>query len=134
MEAVNIFKISVLYEAILDNLDSIVNLHSDLIYKNYLLIELIEACQKVPELDLNRLVEVSPASRLTDRIIHPRFINGFVCLQRIMKFFGCDAEEDRVHFLRVLLVYENMEDVLKESPVDQVQPRSMEPVLKDIVL
>lgn len=36
-----------------------------------------------------------------------------------MAFFECDSEEKRNDFLRVLLVYEKLEHVLKEGPADQ---------------
>lgn len=37
-----------------------------------------------------------------------------------MEYFGCNDEENRINFLRLLLVYEKLEDTLKEGPVDQV--------------
>ena len=37
-----------------------------------------------------------------------------------MAYFGCDSDDKKNDFLRVLLVYEKYDDVLKESPVDQV--------------
>ena len=53
-------KLSVLYDSVLSNLDSIIDLHSDLIFKNYLMLELINACHKQPELlDFKNLVKVN---------------------------------------------------------------------------
>ena len=37
-----------------------------------------------------------------------------------MAYFGCDSDDKKNDVLRVLLVYEIYDDVLKESPVDQV--------------
>lgn len=37
-----------------------------------------------------------------------------------MKFFGCESDENKENFLRILLCYEKLEDILKESTVDQV--------------
>jgi hypothetical protein len=37
-----------------------------------------------------------------------------------MAYFGCDSDDKKNDFLRVLLVYEKYDDVLKESPLDQV--------------
>lgn len=87
---------SVLYDSLVENLGSIIDLHSDLIYKNYLAIELINLCTKTPALDLKQLIKV------------------------LMAYFGCDSDDKKNDFLRVLLVYEKLEDVLKEGPVDQV--------------
>lgn len=36
-----------------------------------------------------------------------------------MDYFGCSDKENSVHFLKVLLVYEKLEDIQKEGPVDQ---------------
>ena len=38
-----------------------------------------------------------------------------------MEYFGCEAEENRANFLRILLSYEKLDDILKECPVDQVK-------------
>jgi len=48
----------VLYEAIVENLGGIIDLHTDLTYKHYLIIELITASSKRPEIKLDRLVKV----------------------------------------------------------------------------
>ena len=37
-----------------------------------------------------------------------------------MKYFGCESDEDKANFLRVLLCYEKLEDIKKESTIDQV--------------
>jgi hypothetical protein len=37
-----------------------------------------------------------------------------------MNFLGCDTDEYRIHFLRVLLVYEKVDDILKECSIDMV--------------
>lgn len=37
-----------------------------------------------------------------------------------MEYFGCNDKENRVNFLKILLIYEKMEDILKEGPIDQV--------------
>lgn len=37
-----------------------------------------------------------------------------------MDYFGCDTDEKKKDFLRVLLVYEKFDDVVKEGPADQV--------------
>ena len=52
-------EIKPLYDAILENLGSIIDLHTDLIYKNYLLIELMNAAHKTPSLELKELVKVN---------------------------------------------------------------------------
>jgi hypothetical protein len=36
-----------------------------------------------------------------------------------MQYFGCDTEENKTNFLRILLCYEKLEDILKECTVDQ---------------
>jgi hypothetical protein len=38
-----------------------------------------------------------------------------------MKFFGCDTDESKLSFLKVLLVYEKLEDILKETSIEQVK-------------
>jgi hypothetical protein len=38
-----------------------------------------------------------------------------------MGYLGCDTDEYRIHFLRVLLVYEKVDDILKESSIDMVK-------------
>jgi len=88
-------KLSVLYEAIVENLESIIDLHTDLIYKNYLVIELIKACNKLPDIELKSLVKV------------------------LIRYFGCDSDENKSNFLRVLLCYEKLEDIQKVSMIDQ---------------
>ena len=52
-------EIKPLYDAILENLGSIIDLHTDLIYKNYLIIELMNAAHKTPTLELKELVKVN---------------------------------------------------------------------------
>lgn len=88
-------KLVVLYESILENLDSIIDLHTDLIYKNYLIIELITACSKSEDLELKKLVKI------------------------LMNYFGCESDEDKADFLRIILCYEKIDDIKKETPVDQ---------------
>ena len=85
-----------LYESLLNNLGSIIDLHTDLIYKNYLVSELINLCCKTPSLDLKQLIKV------------------------LITYFGCNSDDKKKDFLRLLLVYEKLDDVLKEGPVDQV--------------
>jgi len=51
-------RLVVLYEAIVESLGSIIDLHTDLTYKHYLIIELITASSKRPEIKLERLVKV----------------------------------------------------------------------------
>ena len=43
----------------------------------------------------------------------------------MMKYFGCDSDEDKSNFLRVLLCYEKQEDICKETVVDQVNQLTM---------
>ncbi len=38
-----------------------------------------------------------------------------------MKYFGCDSDEDKDNFLRILLCYEKKDDICKESTLDQVK-------------
>lgn len=38
-----------------------------------------------------------------------------------MKYFGCDSDENKLNFLRALLCYEKLEDILKDSTIDQVR-------------
>ena len=52
-------EIKPLYDAILSNLGSIIDLHTDLIYKNYLVIELMNVAHKTPSLEFKYLVKVS---------------------------------------------------------------------------
>lgn len=59
-------------------------------------IELIEIASKHQDLELKPLVRI------------------------MMKYFGCDSDEDKNNFLRILLCYEKQEDICKESSVDQV--------------
>jgi hypothetical protein len=37
-----------------------------------------------------------------------------------MKFFGCNEKENRIHLLRLLLIYQKYEDVLKEGSIGEV--------------
>lgn len=37
-----------------------------------------------------------------------------------MEYLGCDQDEYKLSFLRILLVYEKLEDIQKECTVDQV--------------
>lgn len=94
---ISCFQLIALYDAILENLDSIVDLHTDLTFKHYMFIELIEIASKHQDLELKPLVKT------------------------MMKYFGCDSDEDKSNFLRILLCYEKQEDICKESSVDQVK-------------
>lgn len=86
-----------LFDELLKNLDSIIDLHSDLIYKNYLLIELIDCTQKSTAYELKSVVEA------------------------IMAMLGCDKDEkDKVHFFKILLVYEKLANILEETTVDML--------------
>ena len=38
-----------------------------------------------------------------------------------MDYFGCNTDENKIHFLKVLLIYEKLEDILKESSLEQVK-------------
>lgn len=49
----------VLFDSLVENLSSIVDLNSDLIYKNYLIVELIEVCRKNSNLNLKNLIQVN---------------------------------------------------------------------------
>lgn len=51
-------ELRILYDSLVENLSSIVDLHSDLIYKNFILIELISLCSKSKTYDLKELVKV----------------------------------------------------------------------------
>jgi hypothetical protein len=37
-----------------------------------------------------------------------------------MEYFGCDSDENKINFLKVLLIYEKLEDILKETSLEQV--------------
>lgn len=88
-------KLKVLFESLVNNLESILDLHTDLSYKHYLIIELIESSQKSSHLNLDDLVD------------------------KLVSFFGCDSDDNRVNFLRALLIYEKLEDIEKETSIDQ---------------
>ena len=88
-------KIEVLFNALVENLPSIIDVHTDLIFKNYLIIELIDACQRVKHLSFENL------------------------MKSLLGFFGCGDKENSVHFLKALLVYEKLDDISKEGPADQ---------------
>ena len=90
-----------LFDSLVENLPSIIDLHTDLIFKNYLVIELINVCQKNTSLKFKSLVRT------------------------LLEFFGCNDEENKINFLRALLVYEKLEDIQKESPIDQVSLNSL---------
>ena len=51
-------ELRVLYDSLVNNLSSIIDLHSDLIYKNFILIELISLCSKSKLYDLKELIKV----------------------------------------------------------------------------
>jgi hypothetical protein len=38
----------------------------------------------------------------------------------LVEYFGCDSEENRIQFLKALLVYEKAEDIVKDCSLDQV--------------
>jgi hypothetical protein len=88
-------KLNKFYQALHSNLTTIIDLHTDLIYKNYLIIEMIEACHKNSSLDLKQLVET------------------------LVEYFECNSDENRIHFVRVLLIYEKANYIIKSSPLDQ---------------
>ncbi|CAF0712043.1 unnamed protein product [Brachionus calyciflorus] len=83
-----------LYDALVENLPSIIDLHTDLIFKNYLIVELINVCQKNSSLNFKNLIKT------------------------LLNYLGCSDDENKIHFLRVLLVYEKLEDIQKESSAD----------------
>lgn len=37
----------------------------------------------------------------------------------MLEFFGCAGKDNQAHFLKALLVYEKLDDIEKEGPVDQ---------------
>ena len=38
-----------------------------------------------------------------------------------MKYFGCNEKENRTHLLRLLLIYQKYEDVIKECSIVEVR-------------
>ena len=37
-----------------------------------------------------------------------------------MGFFGCESDEDKLNFFKVLLIFEKLEDILKEATIETV--------------
>jgi hypothetical protein len=37
-----------------------------------------------------------------------------------MDFFGCESDEDKVNFLKILLIFEKLEDIQKEGTIETV--------------
>jgi hypothetical protein len=37
-----------------------------------------------------------------------------------MNFFGCESDEDKLNFLKILLIFEKLEDILKEATIETV--------------
>jgi hypothetical protein len=52
------FKLSVLFDTLVENLSSIISLESSMAYKNFIIAEMLNACQKCSELNLQSLVDV----------------------------------------------------------------------------
>ncbi|RNA19736.1 nucleolar 9 [Brachionus plicatilis] len=85
-----------LFDSLVENLPSIIDLNTDLIFKNYLIVELIEVCRKNSSLNFKNLIKT------------------------ILDYFGLNTEENKIHVLRALLVYQKLDQIQKESPIDQV--------------
>lgn len=91
-------------------------MHTDLTFKHYLIIELIEACKTSSHLDLDDLINVNNISKLFECF----FEINFYFVKKLMGFFGCESDEDKLNFLKVLLIFEKLEDILKEATIETV--------------